>query len=77
MAVPVSTAPVFRAGSPVALFPSPVRLGGGSLAENRSQWVVSPDGRKFLFIVNAAQSRQEPIILVQNWLEEVRARLRR
>jgi hypothetical protein len=41
------------------------------------QFDVSPDDRRFLFLRNLArESEQARIVLVQNWLSEVRERMR-
>lgn len=69
MAVPVSTAPVFRPGLPAALFTVPI---GGYLTSRN--WDVAPDGKKFLFVVNAADARSEPIVIVQNWQAELKTK---
>jgi serine/threonine-protein kinase len=70
MSVKVTTAPVFRAGTPEALFESPdLRTGWGR------SYDVAPDGQRFLLTLNKeAPAKPTPtqMILVQHWFEELR-----
>jgi eukaryotic-like serine/threonine-protein kinase len=72
MAVTYSGAPSFRAGQPRRLFP--IKAFGGRLGADVE---VSPDGERFLFILDGppAAVRPSQVVVVQNWAEEVRARL--
>jgi len=67
MAVPVSTAPTFQRGTPVALFTVPIY--GGGLSANLHRWAVMPDGQKFLINSVLSEDASEPITVVQNWTE--------
>ena len=61
MAVKVSPGPAFQAGTPEVLFPAP--SGPNPLVP---RWAPSPDGKRFLFLVQQAQE-QPPITVVLNW----------
>ena len=75
MSVPVSrSAGGLQIGKPVPLFDvSPYFFGG--LGRN---YDVDPDGRRFWMVKNPAglQLQSEPITIVVNWFEELRARVR-
>ena len=63
MAVPVSTdAGKFQAGTPVPLFEIPLRP-----LNVRNRFLLSPDGKKFLFIVPSKTDAIRPITVVLNW----------
>ena len=74
-AVPVQTAPTFSAGTPTKLFawqtPAPGAWG--------RTYDVSPDGQRFLMIKETASGDQPStlpsIIVVLNWVEELKARV--
>jgi hypothetical protein len=51
-------------GTPVPLFQTPLALGGGAL---RQQYVVSPDGQRFLINSPADEAVATPITVLQNW----------
>ena len=72
MAVPVTTQPAFTAGVPKILFEGAYRLSG----MNRS-YEVTPDGRRFLMLQQNDRPPLMPntMILVQNWLEELKQRV--
>ncbi len=64
MAVDVNTnGPAFQAAVPKLLFQT--RLDGNY--RGRNMYVVSPDGKRFLMLVPAAQVKPEPITVVVNW----------
>jgi len=70
-AVPIEPGSTFKAGDPKKLFPGPY------LAPNygRGVYDVSADGKRFLMIKDAeagAQARQPQIIVVQNWVQELK-----
>jgi Tol biopolymer transport system component len=67
MAVDVTTAPVFRNGSPKALFAVPIFSSATML--NITRYDVMPDGRKFLIntLVTEAPASASPIMVVLNW----------
>jgi serine/threonine-protein kinase len=73
MAVPVQTTPSFKAGTPQVLFK------GVYLApQNGRTYDVSPDGKRFLMIKAGPEIEapvQASIIVVQNWLEELKRRV--
>ena len=62
MAVEIATNPVFRAGAPKVLFQAP-QMGGIFAA---SQWDLTSDGKRFLFLSPAEQS-PAPFTAVLNW----------
>jgi hypothetical protein len=72
MAVAVTAAPTFAASPPRMLFEG--RYGATAIVR---PYDVSPDGQRFLMV---KQKDRAPIfvsqmILVQNWLEELKARV--
>jgi serine/threonine-protein kinase len=74
MAVPVTTTPTFAAGEAKRLF------GGVGSQFIRSAgvpyWDVSPDDRRFLMArVGTSAGSPNQIVVVDNWFEELRARL--
>jgi hypothetical protein len=72
-AVPVSAGRPFTAGSPRVMFSGPY-LDSGEFAP--SNYDVSPDGQRFL-VVRVSDEERAPrrFHLVQNWLEEVKAKV--
>jgi hypothetical protein len=73
MAVPVQTTPVFKAGAPQVLF-----KGDYSAPLVGRTFDVSPDGKKFLMLKAAPEVKapaQSSIIVVQNWIEELKRRV--
>jgi serine/threonine-protein kinase len=77
MAVPISTAPVFKPGKPARLF-GVSRLSGQS---NGRPYDVSNDGKRFIAVKtppaanDSASVAGSSIVFVVNWLEELKARL--
>jgi Tol biopolymer transport system component len=73
MTVPVVVDAAFSAGQPRRLFP--VKPFGGRLG---GDYEVSPDGKRFLFILDGPPAAAGPahVIVVQNWIEELKERLR-
>ena len=72
MVVENDTEPAFRPGVPRPLFEGPYQLGVGA---NPWPYAVSADGQRFLMIKlerGGDPSEQSAIILVQNWIEELR-----
>jgi serine/threonine protein kinase len=66
MAVPVSTAPAFSAGTPNMLFE------GRYLSfANEIDYDVSPDGQRFLMIKGPGEAAPTQITLVLDWLQEL------
>jgi Tol biopolymer transport system component len=75
MAVPVTTTPVFVAGTPRKLFD--VSYPSATLRVER-HYDVAPDGQRFVFVA-AADVRVAAItqvVFVQNWLEELKPKMR-
>jgi serine/threonine-protein kinase len=71
VAVPVRTEPVFAAGTPSVLF-------SGSdywSTTFHRQYDVTPDGERFLFMRRVGTGQQSKMILVQNFLEELKRRV--
>ncbi len=75
MRVPVQPQSTFAAGAPEALFTG-VWIPSG----RGQQYDVSPDGRRFLMIRARSTlglgTGAEELVVVQNWFEDVRERLR-
>ena len=75
MAVPVEPGSSLRAGSAEVLFP---RAGHFS-AEQLRQYDLSPNGQRFLRLragaVTTDTATVPEVILVQNWFEELKARV--
>jgi serine/threonine-protein kinase len=83
IAVPVQLTPIFTHGNPTKLFDAPSILLDGRFATNggtRRAYDVSRDGQRFLMIKEDAASSDgsaapASMIVVQNWLEELKAKL--
>jgi serine/threonine-protein kinase len=73
MAVPVSTTPAFSVGTPRMLFEGPFRIDGGSFRN----YDVTADGQRFLMVqeVQRPPARVSQMVLVQNWIEELKQRV--
>lgn len=73
MAVPVTTTPTFSAGTPHVLFEGPFRIDGGHFRN----YDVTPDGQRFLMVreVERPPARVSQIVLVHNWVEELKSRV--
>jgi serine/threonine-protein kinase len=72
MAVAISTTPTLTIGAPRMLFEGPFRRDGGFRGYD-----VTPDGERFLMVraVEQPTARISQIVFVQNWLEELKARV--
>ncbi len=68
--VPIRTAPTFSAGAPTKLFETRYYAGEGG-----HTYDVSPDGQRFLMIKAAGTDEAPSMVVVLNWLEELKARL--
>ena len=68
--VPIRTAPTFSAGTPTRLFDTRYYAG-----EAGHPYDVSPDGQRFLMIKAAGTDQAPRMVVVLNWLEELKARL--
>lgn len=67
--VPVETQPTFRAGRPEKIYEGEM-VRPAAWASN---WDVSPDGRKFVFVrVSEDQPRPKTVRVVLNWFEQLR-----
>ena len=73
MAVPVTTTPTFSAGTPRMLFEGAFRIDGGSFRN----YDVTADGQRFLMVqeVERPPARVSQMVLVQNWVEELKQRV--
>ena len=69
MAVPIGTEPTLRPGTPVALFSGPYRLGSGNVPRPVD---IAPDGQRFLMLKDAPAGAGQEIIIIQNWVEELK-----
>jgi len=54
-----------EAGAPVPLFVT--RVGGALQGNNRQQYMVSPDGQRFLMNNVAEEANTSPITVILNW----------
>ena len=68
--VPIQTAPTFSAGTPTKMFDTRYFNGGSGRSYD-----VSPDGQRFLMIKAAGSEQAPSMVVVLNWLEELKARL--
>jgi len=66
MVLPIDVDPTFRPGSPEVLFEGDYYFVGGG-----RHYDIAPDGKRFLMIKSAMKSEAR-IIVVQNWLEELK-----
>ena len=48
-----------------------VPIGGYLTTRN---WDAAPDGKKLLFVVNAADALSEPSVIVQNWQADLKTK---
>ena len=69
--VPVQTTPTFSAGTATTLFETRYFV-GGVIART---YDVSPDGQRFLMIKDAGTAQAPTMVVVLNWLEELKAKL--
>ena len=72
-AVPVSMTPQFQTGHPVPLFSTSRYVAAG---QSRS-YDVTADGQRFLFIKEMTAPSGPSIVVVLNWIEELKARMPR
>ena len=72
VSVRVETEPTFKPGKPTVLFRGAyVDLAGNDI----TLWDISPDGKRFLMMKNAAAEAPRKINIVVNWLEELKQRV--
>jgi hypothetical protein len=79
MAVPVATSPALTLGAPRELFRGSGFLGGAlrTRGSPRARYAVTPDGKRFLMSASLlksgdAASARQTILVVQNWIEELK-----
>jgi serine/threonine-protein kinase len=75
MAITVETGPTLSFGTPKTLFQSTHASSGRT---GGSAWDISPDGKRFLMIKEAASTSKEAprkINIVLNWFEELKQRV--
>jgi len=68
--VPIQTAPTFSAGIPTKVFDTRYFSAGVGRSYD-----VSPGGQRFLMIKAAGSEQAPSIVVVLNWLEELKAKL--
>jgi serine/threonine-protein kinase len=73
VAVDVPPGLAFAPGLPRVLFP----VGAYRIARNRQQYDVSPDGRRFVMIRDVGGRADAEIVYVENWFEELKAKVKR
>ena len=69
MAVPVTTQPTFRAGTPTLLFEGQYH---NDFNWSPPNYDVTPDGQRFLMIQPGEQEAATQINVVLNWFEELK-----
>jgi serine/threonine protein kinase/Tol biopolymer transport system component len=74
IAVPVPPGPRFLPGEQVTILPAQTTYAGSGAAITSRTYDVSPDGSRFLMI-RIGNNRQSSLIVVQNWSEELKARV--
>jgi hypothetical protein len=74
MSVNVERGSSWVAGTPTNLFEGPYYNGVVGSHVNRT-YDVSPDGRRFLMIKEPEPATSANLIVVQNWFEELKARV--
>ena len=70
--VPVQTAPTFSAGTATTLFKTRYVVPNSVIART---YDVSPDGQRFLMIKEEGTAQEPTMVVVLNWLEELKAKL--
>jgi serine/threonine-protein kinase len=78
MSTAISGTPVFKSSNPTKVFDTTAYSIGVQTANLGLTYDVSPDGRRFLMIKQAAgdQAAARPqILVVQNWFEELKGRV--
>jgi serine/threonine-protein kinase len=75
--VAVDAAPALKIGTPVEVFQGPYYI--AATGSPRPQYDVAPDGQRFLMLLpdstNDASAVGRRIVVVQNWLEELKQRV--
>lgn len=75
IAVPAPPGPPFLAAEQVTILPAQSIYAGSGAAITSRTYDVSPDGSRFLMIRMGNENRQSSLIVVQNWSEELKARV--
>jgi serine/threonine-protein kinase len=70
--VRVPPGPMFNPSNPTTLF----SLAGYRRARNRQQYDVSPDGQRFIMIREQSGTANRGVVYVENWLTELRAKVK-
>ena len=65
MAAEISLKADVEVGGVKVLFP--VRVSPNGISDNRSQYIPSPDGKRFLVLANADDRQDQPAVAVLNW----------
>ena len=73
VAVEVSPAPTFSLGRSTVLFP----IGGFGFQTLYPEYAVAPDDRRFLMIRRFVPNAPDKLIVIENWFEELKAKLRK
>jgi serine/threonine-protein kinase len=71
MAVNIETEPRFVAGKPRMMFEAPY----AESAAAYPNFDITPDGNRFIMIQNTLESAATRVVVVLNWLEELKARV--
>jgi hypothetical protein len=75
IAVPVPEGPEFSPGQSVTILPANSIYAGGGAALSSRTYDLSADGSRFLMVKQGDASRPSSIVGVQNWFEELKARV--
>jgi hypothetical protein len=73
MSLPVTPGAGFAPGNARPLFP----VGAYANAINRPQYDVGPDDRRFLMIRRPQRGSRQEVVLVENFLADLRAKVKR
>ncbi|MEO7658071.1 MAG: hypothetical protein ABIU09_11870, partial [Pyrinomonadaceae bacterium] len=68
--VPYEAGESFQPGKPEVLFPT--RIAASGIADERNNYLITPDGLRFLLVNTIDESRNSPIVMVLNWTSEAR-----
>lgn len=60
----------FQPGAPEMLFQSHIPATG--IADERNNYLITPDGLRFMMINLVDESRSSPIVMVLNWTNELK-----
>jgi len=68
--VPYEAGESFQPGKPETLFPT--RIAASGIADERNNYLITPDGQRFFLVNTIDESRNSPIVMVLNWRSEPR-----